>query len=206
MKKIMSMDVWNEAKRELSANDPIMSDIVSKHEGMMSFSELGAFGMLSRSIIGQQISNKAAKTIWERFQMCTDLSAEHFLSAIAELEAKQIGLSRQKYLYITNIASFLTEKNYTEQEWHQKPYQEVYHELNSITGVGTWTFEMFAIFYLRFADVLPTKDLVIRRMMEKLYNNGKQLTKAKLNEISTLWTPWKTVVTWYLWKENSVSS
>ena len=159
------------------------------------------YAALTRSIVSQQLSTKAAATIYARFLDLFDNrypNIETVLNfSIDELRA--VGLSRQKAAYIQNVATFFQHKAIV--DWSKLSDDEIIKQLTEIKGVGQWTVEMILIFTLKRLDVLPLDDLAIRTRMVQLYEistTGRAL-KPELTEIAESWKPYRSVACRYLW-------
>lgn len=167
-------------------------------------SEQGIFCDLLESIVSQQLSVKAAATIFGRF--CT-LFPEgrpdiHILVAMPEERLYSVGLSRQKAAYVRNVAAFFAEQPQWEDAIHTLSDADILHELTRIKGVGTWTVEMLLMFSLNRPDVFPVGDLGIQQGMKRLYGleqSGKALLR-EMERIAEPWRPYRSYACYYLWK------
>lgn len=153
-----------------------------------------------RAIIGQQISMQAAESIWQKFEKtCAPLEPQRISrKRISTLTA--CGLSQQKALCIKELAVFFTREKINANYWKKIDEQEIKNRLCSIKGIGKWTFEMFAIFYLRHPDILPLNDLGLLKAVQKEYGYTTLPSKDQLALLEKRWHPWCTVATWYLWR------
>jgi DNA-3-methyladenine glycosylase II len=159
---------------------------------------------LIRSIVSQQLSTKAAATIYNRF---LDLFENRYPDkdtvrtySIEDLRA--VGLSRQKANYIKNVVDFFHENEKETSDWNVMSDEAIIDYLTQIKGVGKWTVEMMLMFTLHRLDVLPLDDLAIRNRMIQLYEvkaTGKQL-KPELTRIAESWRPYRSVACRYLWQ------
>lgn len=157
---------------------------------------------LLSSIISQQLSTKAAATIFSRFMTYfkNDPSPEILISTDDDV-LRSLGLSFQKIGYVKNIARFFENKDATMKYWNKKTNDEIIVELTSIKGVGVWTVQMLLMFTLNREDVFPIDDLIIRNSVIKYYNinsEGKQRVEEIL-KISNKWSPYRTTACLYLW-------
>lgn len=198
-------DYWEHAKVELSKSDPVMAGIIGRYKGEGLVSRGDAFYTLCRSIVGQQVSVKAADSIWSRFAAHCEGLGGNALSPIllqrsSEEELRNCGLSRQKVAYLNEIANYFIEKNVTDSYFQPMADDEVLAELVSIKGVGKWTAEMFLIFHLLRPDVFPVDDIGLQRAIETHYMGGDKINKKQLVEWGGRWAPWRAVATWYLWR------
>ena len=156
-----------------------------------------SFITLARSIVGQQISVKAADTVWNRLEIkCNNVVDAGNILSLSDLELKSIGLSKQKISYMQNIAK----SNIFDTEWTEKTDDEAIDLLCTIKGIGKWTAEMFLIFHLARPNILPLGDLGLIKGIEKHYNNGEKMEISNIIELKKLWNPWCSVFTWYIWR------
>lgn len=159
---------------------------------------------LLESIVSQQLSVKAADTIFKRFLTLFPDQYPHPAS-VALLEVDQlrsVGLSFQKSAYIKNVATFAIENQMENMDWHSLNDQEIISQLTTIKGVGVWTVQMILIFSLQRPDVFPVDDLGVQQGLVKLYQlseQGKEL-KKKMLELSEPWRPYRSVAARLLWR------
>lgn len=158
------------------------------------------FYTLMRSIIGQQISVKAADALWVKFEHLAKNIAPKSVLSLDEEQLRGCGLSRQKAHYVHIIAQHFMHNGWLEREWHDVPDDQIRAELTAIKGIGPWTAEMFLIFALLRPDVFPLGDIGLRKAMEKHYFAGEKQTTAVLETFGERWRPYRTVATWYLWR------
>lgn len=191
---------WGRAVKALSASDSVLASIIetSRSEGLRRRSD--AFTMLSRAIIGQQISVKAADSIWQRFaDLCGGVSPDRVL-AVGEAKLRDGGLTRQKADYLVHLAEAARDGRLDTPNWGRLDDQAIIDELLVLKGIGRWTAEMFLIFHMQRPDVFPLGDLGLRRAVGLRYADGRTLELDEINEIAAPWRPWRTVATWYLWR------
>lgn len=196
----MTRDEWNEATAHLSRRDKVLRKLIKAYPEAELVSRGDAFQALARSIVGQQISVKAAQSIWNRFAV---LAGEVTPAAVVALEATALrgcGFSAQKVAYVKDLAGRFATGEVRPRRWSRMDDEAIIAELVAVKGIGRWTVEMFLIFHLRRPDVLPVDDLGLRRAMELHYNAGEPLTKVRMREIGEPWSPWSSVATWYLWR------
>jgi DNA-3-methyladenine glycosylase II len=159
-----------------------------------------AFQALSRSIVGQQISVKAAQSIWLRF---VDAAGEMKPANVVGLPVEVMracGLSAAKTLYLKDLATHFDTGAVKPKRWPRMDDEAIIEDLVRVKGVGRWTAEMFLMFHLLRPNVLPVDDLGLRRAMERAYNEGDPLTRDEMRELGERWAPWCSVATWYLWR------
>jgi len=191
---------WKRATRELGAADPVMAALILRYKGLTLSSRGDAFQTLARSIIGQQISVKAAQSVWERFAAAVgDMQPGRVLRLSVE-ELRGCGLSGQKVNYLRDLSARFAEGAIDVGRWHDMDDEALIDELTEVKGIGRWTAEMFLIFYLTRPDVFPLADIGLQRAMELHYNRGRRLSERRIITLGRLWSPWRSVATWYLWR------
>lgn len=191
---------WEEAKSHLSKQDHVMGAIITQYQGEYLQSRGNAFETLARAVTGQQISVKAADSIWKRLEAALGNVTPSTFWEYTEEELHNFGFSRQKILYLRGIAEHFQQGNVTVDNWHDAPDHHVIKELTAIKGIGQWTAEMFLIFYLLKPDVLPLADIGLQKAIMKHYNGGDTLTIHAMQALAEPWRPYRTVATWYLWR------
>lgn len=161
-----------------------------------------SFDTLAKSIVYQQLSGKAAATIFGRLRDAVD--GEELTPAavlrLTPLNMRTLGLSRQKISYIRDIAAHAQSGEVEFELLRSLPDDEVIRILTSLRGVGVWTVHMFLIFALRRRDVLPSGDLGIRAAVRKVYSLAQTPTPSEVEEIGARWRPYRTLASWYLWR------
>jgi DNA-3-methyladenine glycosylase II len=183
--------------------DQVLKPLVDQLAYPQNLGEGDVYFALVRSIVSQQLSVKAAATIFERFLNLFEDGYPHIDQTLSfSIESlRQVGLSRQKASYIQNVADFFQEHQIHQTNWEQHSDDEVIQLLTQIKGVGTWTVQMIQMFSLNRPDVFPIGDLGIRQAMIQLYEvetSGKQLHKD-LTEIAENWRPYRSIACKYLW-------
>ena len=186
--------------------DPILGALVSDH-GPLDEEERRrgrpdeAYGALLRAIVGQQLSVKAAKTIYDR--LCalygdrTPTPAE--LIATDPDELRGVGLSRAKAAYLRDLAEHVEDGELDLERLPELPDDEVSAQLIAIKGLGRWTVDMFLMFHLGRPDILPVGDLGIRRAVQIAYGLDSLPDPAELTRIAEPWQPHRTLACLYLW-------
>ena len=197
----MTPTYWESAKKYLSEKDPILGEIINTYPSAESLKRVNtSFTSLVRSVIGQQVSVKAADSIWKKVLNLVGSSTPQAFIDATDDDLRVQGLSWQKIKYVKNIAEFFQQNNVTEKYWEELSYQEVYDQLISIKGVGPWTIEMFGIFYLLEPDLFPLADLGVQKAVNLHYLKLDKYDTKKILKISKKWTPYRSVATWYLWR------
>ena len=191
-------EYWETAKKELSDNDIILSRIINKFDDLELISRGDIFFTLIRSIIGQQISVKAASTVWSRFaKKVGEITPKNILSVDFE-DLRSCGLTQKKTEYVIGISESWHE--YSLFDWNKMDDEEVIEKLIKLRGVGKWTAEMILIFTLLRPDVFPIGDIGMIRGIEKSYNSGVRMSNDELYALSEKWKPWRTVACCYMWR------
>ena len=196
----MVPEFWSEAKSQLARRDKVLRALIRRFPEADLVSRGDAFQTLCRSIVGQQISVKAAQSIWGRFaQACGEVVPQAVLALPVET-MRNCGLSGAKARYMQDLAAHFDSGEVRPRRWARMDDEAIIEELVRVKGIGRWTVEMFLIFHLKRPDVLPVDDLGLRRAMERAYNEGGPLTKDEMRAIGQRWSPWSSVATWYLWR------
>jgi DNA-3-methyladenine glycosylase II len=193
-------DYWNEATRELVARDPVFSRLATRYEGLALGSRGDAFSTLARAIVGQQISVKAAASVWDRLVAEIVEVTPANLAAADLARLRTCGLSGQKCGYLSDLAARFVSGALDPSTWNALDDEALITELTQVKGIGRWTAEMFLIFHMARPDVLPLDDIGLQRAMSLQYNAGRPLSKLKMRRIAKAWAPWRSVATWYLWR------
>ena len=191
---------WTKATRELSARDPVLKKLIAQHKTITVGSRGDAFQTLARAIVGQQISVKAAQSVWDRFVAAHDAVAPSVIAASTLETLRGCGLSGQKSGYILDLATRFHEGRLQPAQWTTLDDEALVSELIQVKGIGRWTAEMFMIFNLMRPDIFPLADLGLQKALMLHYNRGRKLTPARMQRIGAVWAPWRSVATWYMWR------
>ena len=193
----MKPEYWDRAKRALARRDPVMGGIMRAHPQIFLVRRGEAFMTLARAIVGQQISVKAAQSVWERVVACAgEVSPESILRRPRQ-ELRACGLSDRKTEYIADLAQHFANGAIHVHRWPQMSDEEIIAELVEVRGIGRWTAEMFLMFNLLRPDVFPLDDLGLQKALRLSY--GKKSLKS-MKKLGETWRPWRSVATWYLWR------
>lgn len=197
-------DYWDDACRHLSKRDRVMKKLIPRFGQARLRSRGDAFTTLARSIVGQQISVKAADAVWQRFTLLAKGSA-HLIQpndvlVLDILMLRGAGLSQRKAEYLTDLARHFTDGAVHVPQWQQMDDEAIIEELVAIRGIGRWTAEMFLIFYLMRPNVLPLDDLGLLKGISTNYFSGEPVSRAEARELGEGWAPYRSVATWYLWR------
>ena len=193
-------DYWQQATSELAERDVVMRGLIERFRGLALASRGDAFSTLARSIVGQQISVKAAQSVWDRLSSrMMEMSPARVASA-RRPTLRSCGLSGQKADYLKDLARKFLDGHLDPARWVDLDDEPLIAELIEVKGIGRWTAEMFLMFHLLRPDVLPVADLGLQRAMRLHYNRGRALSAARMQKIGAVWAPWRSVATWYLWR------
>ena len=191
---------WEDAKLELMKRDRILRKLIPQFGDLHLIGRGEPFTTLARSIVGQQISIKAAESVWRRLLLvCPKCTPLQVLKAGNEKLAA-CGLSKRKAEYILDLAEHFKAKRVHADKWTVMEDEEVIAELVQIRGIGRWTAEMFLIFNLLRPNILPLDDLGLLKGISLNYFSGEPVSRSDAREVAANWEPWRTVATWYLWR------
>ena len=191
---------WQEARAALAAADPAMAALVARYEGEGLVGQGDLFLTLARAIVAQQISVRAADSIWARLEECVGTVAPPEVAARTQDELRGAGLTRQKSGYLRDIAIGFVSGAIDPDRWRGADDEAVIDDLLALKGVGRWTAEMVLIFYLQRPDVLPLADIGVRRAMGKHYGDGGAMDPDAIETHAECWRPWRSVAVWHLWR------
>lgn len=192
------------AQRLLRRRDPVLADLIRRHGhcGLAAAQRTDHFSALARAIVGQQLSTKAATTIYRRFvellpgQRVTGES----VAAATDAQLRAVGLSRQKTAYLRDLCARVNDGSLRLDALDSMSDEEVIAALSQVKGIGRWTAEMFLIFRLHRPDVLPVGDLGIVNAVQKVYRLRKKPDARRIAKIGEAWRPYRSVASWYLWR------
>ena len=191
---------WDEAKKYLSQKDKRLGKIIKSFPKDFLFSKSDSFLTLSRSIVGQQISVKAAQSVWDRLEIKVKQINPTQIKKIHTNSLKSVGLSRQKVSYLKNLAEAYIENKIKFNSWVRMNDEEIIQDLIQVKGIGRWTAEMFLIFNLCRADVFPLDDIGMIKGLCKIYKLEYPIDRNKVLILGNKWRPYRSVATWYLWR------
>jgi DNA-3-methyladenine glycosylase II len=200
----VSPDDLARARRYLARRDPVLGTAIKRIGacGLATPPDGNLFEGLVRAIAGQQLSVKAARTIFLRVKAlaggdggCSPAG----LLAVSPEALRGAGLSNGKVAYVRDLAERVASGSLSLDALHRLGDDEVIERLTEVKGIGRWTAEMILIFLLRRPDVMPLDDLGIVRAVQKVYGLRKRPGPRKLLQISEPWRPWRSVACWYLW-------
>jgi len=192
---------WHSAKKVLSKRDPVLRKIIKKfNKGFLS-TRKDPFFSLCRTIVGQQISTKAADSIWLKFEKkCKKKIIPKVIINLTSRNLKNAGLSRQKISYLKNIAKSFKNKSFNVYDLKKMDDEKAIEYITKLKGLGVWSAQMFLMFNLNRPDIFPVKDIGLIRAISKNYNTSYPPSKRFLEKISNLHSGYRTVFTWYMWR------
>jgi DNA-3-methyladenine glycosylase II len=200
MPALATPEYWLRAKRALARRDPIMAGIIRSRPRVALQCRGEPFLTLARAIVSQQISVKAAQSIWNRVLLVApEMHPEQILAA-THARLCGCGLSRRKAEYIADLAQHFADGRLHVEAWPAMDDEAIITELVEVRGIGRWTAEMFLIFNLLRPDVLPLDDLGLQRAISLHYFKGRKRSREAMRRLARAWAPWRSVATWYLWR------
>ena len=200
----MTADDYARARRVLLRRDPILAALIRRHGpcGLAAARRADHFSALVRAITFQQLSTKAAATIYNRMAalMPGGVPTPAGFAALSDEQLRSAGLSRQKIGYLRDLCEKVDSTTIDLDTVDSLSDEEVIAALVTIKGIGRWSAEMFLIFRLLRPDVLPVGDLGIIIAVQKAYKLRKRPTPDRLRKIGEAWRPYRSVASWYLWR------
>ena len=191
---------WDEACRHLAKKDRVMKRLIPQFGDACLQSRGEAFTTLARSIVGQQISVKAAQTVWDRFaKLPRRMTAANVLKLKVD-DMQAAGLSARKIEYLVDLALHFDSGAIHVDSWKDMDDEEIIAELVGIRGIGRWTAEMFLIFHLMRPNVLPLDDIGLINGISRNYFSGDPVSRSDAREVAAAWAPYCSVATWYIWR------
>ena len=197
---LASPGYWVDARKHLMKKDRVMKRLIPLLGDGTLQSRGDAFSTLARSIVGQQISVKAAQTVWDRFAALPRAITPGDVLKLKIDDMRAAGLSVRKVEYLVDLALHFDAGKLHVDGWHGMDDEEIIAELVAIRGVGRWTAEMFLIFHLMRPNVLPLDDVGLINGISKNYFSGDPVSRSDAREVAEAWKPWCSVATWYIWR------
>ena len=192
---------WYKAKRTLSKKDSVLRKIIKKYNKGFLTTKNNPFFSLCRTIIGQQISTKAADSIWAKFvKKCNRRINPKIVLKISSRNLRTAGLSRQKISYLKNIAKAFIRKSFDVAKLKKMNDSDAINYITKLKGLGVWSAEMFLMFNLNRSNIFPVKDIGLLRAISKNYKTSYPPSKKFLDKISKIHYGYRTVFTWYMWR------
>ena len=191
---------WVDACRHLMKRDRVMKKLIPQYGGACLESRGDAFVTLARSIVGQQISVKAAQSVWDRFEKLPKRMVPAQVLKLKVDDMRAAGLSARKVEYLVDLALHFANDQVHVKAWAEMDDEAIIAELVAIRGIGRWTAEMFLIFHLMRPNVLPLDDAGLQNGISQAYFSGEPVSRSEIREVATTWAPFCSVATWYIWR------
>jgi DNA-3-methyladenine glycosylase II len=180
--------------------DRVMKKLIPQHAGACLQSRGDAFVTLARSIVGQQISVKAAQAVWERFEKLPSQMQPDQVLKLKVDDMRAAGLSARKVEYLVDLSLHFSNGQLHVDQWVGMDDEVIIKELVAIRGIGRWTAEMFLIFHLMRPNVLPLDDVGLINGISQAYFSGEPVSRSDAREVAATWAPYCSVATWYIWR------
>ena len=197
---VSTPDYWQDACKHLVKKDRVMKRLIPQFGDACLQTRGDAFVTLARSIVGQQISVKAAQTVWDRFAVLPRKMAPANVLKVKVDDMRAAGLSARKVEYLVDLALHFDSGAVQVDAWSAMDDEAVIAELVGIRGIGRWTAEMFLIFHLMRPNVLPLDDVGLINGISKSYFSGEAVSRSDAREVAAAWAPYCSVATWYIWR------
>ena len=203
---------WDEATRALGQRDRVLRKLIRAHPHIHLRRRHDPFTTLARAIVGQQISVKAADSIWRRFVATVATVGPGagstafprldpvIVAAAGVAPLRDCGLSGRKVEYLRDLAARFESGALDPRTWRKLDDDALIASLVEVKGIGRWTAEMFLIFHELRADVLPVGDIGLQRAIAIHYHDGERPTSSAMRDLAHAWRPYRSVATWYLWR------
>ncbi len=191
---------WAAACEHLMRKDRVLRRLVPKFPGAAMETRGDPFVTLARSVVGQQISVKAAQSVWTRFSGLMKTVKPAQVLKLSTEDMRGAGLSARKVEYLQDLATYFQTGKVSVKQWHLMEEEAIITELVAIRGIGRWTAEMFLMFYLLRPDVLPLDDVGLLNGISKLYFSGEPVSRSEVRDLARAWEPYRSVATWYIWR------
>ena len=193
-------DYWQDACKHLGKKDRVMKRLIAQFPDVTMSSRGDAFTTLARSIVGQQISVKAAQTVWDKFALLPKKMVPAQVLKLKIDDMRAAGLSARKIEYLVDLAIHFDSGAISSESMSAMEDEAVIAELVAIRGIGRWTAEMFLMFYMRRPNVLPLDDVGLINGIAKNYFSGESVSRSDAREVAAAWAPYCSVATWYIWR------
>ena len=199
----IALEMHRRALLHLKRSDPVLAKVIAR-VGPCRFTlrdDVPYFQYLTRAIVYQQLSTKAATTIYGRFQqLCGGTVLPDHVVTLKDEQLRSCGFSRQKARYVKDLAGKVVSGELVLEGLEQHPDEHIIATLTQVKGIGRWSVQMFLMFRLGRPDVLPALDLGIQNAVQRAYRLRKRPTPKRVEEIGKRWSPHATIASWYLWR------
>jgi DNA-3-methyladenine glycosylase II len=197
---IATPEYWADACKHLVKKDRVMKRLIPQFGEACLQSRGDAFVTLARSIVGQQVSVKAAQTVWDRFALLPRKITPANILKLKVDDMRAAGLSARKVEYIVDLALHFDNGALHVKKWSEMTDDAIIEELVAIRGIGRWTAEMFLMFHLMRPNVLPLDDVGLINGISHNYFSGEAVSRSEAREVAAAWAPYCSVATWYIWR------
>ena len=191
---------WGDACTQLAKRDRVLKRLIPRFGDACLESRGDAFITLARSIVGQQISVKAAQSVWSRFEQLPRRVTPGNVLKLKVDDMRAAGLSARKVEYLVDLALHFDSGRIHVKQWQDMDDEAIVAELVAIRGIGRWTAEMFLMFHLMRPDILPLDDVGLINGISRNYFSGEPVSRSEAREVAEAWAPWRSVATWYMWR------
>ena len=198
--KVATPEYWEEACKHLAKKDRVMRRLIPQFGDASLQSRGDAFVTLARSIVGQQISVKAAQSVWDKFAVLPRKMIPANVLKLKVDDMRAAGLSARKVEYLVDLSLHFDGGLLSTAQWASMSDDAIIDELVAIRGIGRWTAEMFLIFYLLRPNVLPLDDVGLINGISRNYFSGEAVSRSEAREVAAAWAPYCSVATWYIWR------
>lgn len=198
--EIFTPAYWEDACKHLAKKDRVMKRLIPQFGDACLESRGDAFVTLARSIVGQQISVKAAQSVWDKFAKLPRTMTHGNVLKLKVDDMRACGLSARKVEYLVDLAIHFDSGAVHPKSWEDMADEMIVAELIAIRGIGRWTAEMFLIFHLMRPNVLPLDDAGLVNGVSQSYFSGEPVSRSDLREVAVAWAPYCSVATWYIWR------
>jgi DNA-3-methyladenine glycosylase II len=200
----MSPEEYARARRVLMRRDPVLAPVIRKYRerSLIEGPPVDPFPALVRTIVGQQLSTKAAATIHGRLVALIPggIATPLAIAGLSDEQLRHVGMSRQKSAYLRDLAAKAESGELPLDALSEMTDEQVIETITKVKGLGRWSAEMFLMFRLRRPDVLPVDDLGIVNAIHRLYKLRKKPTADRILKLGEVWRPYRTVACYYLWR------
>ena len=197
---VATPEYWADACKHLVKKDRVMKRLIPQFGEASLQSRGDAFVTLARSIVGQQVSVKAAQTVWDRFALLSRKITPANVLKLKVDDMRAAGLSARKVEYIVDLALHFDNGALHVKKWSEMTDDAIIEELVAIRGIGRWTAEMFLMFHLMRPNVLPLDDVGLINGISHNYFSGEAVSRSEAREVAAAWAPYCSVATWYIWR------
>ncbi len=197
---VATPDYWVDACTHLAKRDRVLKRLIPRFGDACLESRGDAFVTLARSIVGQQISVKAAQSVWNKFELLPRRMTPANVLKLKVDDMRAAGLSARKVEYLVDLALHFDSGRIHVKQWQAMDDEDIVAELVAIRGIGRWTAEMFLMFHLMRPDVLPLDDVGLINGISLNYFSGEPVSRSEAREVADAWAPWRSVATWYMWR------